>query len=137
MSGYFDESPGGIPTAPGRYVELDSAQVIELVAGLRFRPVVGERALVNFARYEPNTIVPRHAHEEEQFTFVLEGEFEFDLDGDVRLLRAGTVAVIPPWVPHAARTLDSTCFQVDVFSPPRRGILDALRQSSHDPFSRD
>jgi quercetin dioxygenase-like cupin family protein len=127
VSGYFEESQDGTPTSPGRYVDLDSARMIELLDGLQFRPVVGERALVNFVHYEPNTVVPRHAHEEEQFTFVVEGEFEFDLDGDVRLLRAGTVAVIPPWVPHAARTLDSTCFQIDVFSPPRRGILDALR----------
>ena len=126
MTGYFDESQSGTPTLPGRYVELGSERMIELIDGLQFRPVVGERALVNFVRYEPNVVVPRHAHEEEQFTFVVEGEFEFDLDGDVRLLRAGTVAVIPPWVPHAARTLDATCFQIDVFSPPRRGILDAL-----------
>lgn len=129
MTGYFDESQSGTPTSPGRYVELDAARMIELIDGLQFRPVLGERALVNFVHYEPNIVVPRHAHEEEQFTFVVEGEFEFDLDGDVRLLRAGTVAVIPPWVPHAARTLDSTCFQIDVFSPPRRGILDALEQS--------
>lgn len=125
MSAYFSE-PTGVPTTSGRYVEVEDARVVRMIAGLEFRPVLGERVLVNFVRYEPNTVVPRHAHEEEQFTLVLEGEFEFDLDGDVRVMRPGTVAVIPPWVPHAARTLDSTCFQIDVFSPPRQGILDAL-----------
>lgn len=128
MTDYF-ASGGGTPSASGRYVEVDEAQLVQLVDGLQFRPVVGDRVLVNFARYEPHTVVPRHAHEEEQFTLVLEGEFEFDLDGDVRIMRPGTVAVIPPWVPHAARTLESTCYQIDVFSPPRRGILDALAAS--------
>jgi quercetin dioxygenase-like cupin family protein len=131
LTAYFSE-PTGTPTAPGRYVEVETARMVQLIAGLEFRPVVGERVLVNFARYEPNTVVPRHAHEEEQFTLVLEGEFEFDLEGDVRLLRPGTVAVIPPWVPHAARTLDSACLQIDVFSPPRRGILDALESRADD-----
>jgi quercetin dioxygenase-like cupin family protein len=124
-SSYF-EAPDGTPTAPGRYVEIDGLEPISFLDGLTFRPVSGERALVSFARYEPNTVVPRHAHEEEQFTFVLEGELEFELDGDRRLLRPGTVAVIPPFVPHAARTFDSPCLQADVFSPPRRQFLEAL-----------
>ena len=86
----------------------------------------GENVLVNFVRYEPGTVVPRHAHDEEQVTFVLEGEFEFECDGETRTLRRGSVVHIPPGVPHAARTLDTSCLQVDVFSPPRRVLVDAL-----------
>ena len=59
--------------------------------GLEFRPVVGERFMVNFVRYEPHTEAPRHAHEEEQITFVIDGEFEFDLDGDVQTMRLDVI----------------------------------------------
>ena len=34
--------------------------------------------------------------------------------------------VIPPNVPHGARTLDSSCVEIDVFHPPRRGVLEAM-----------
>ena len=124
---YFG-GPTGTPAGPGRYVELSSIEPFEFLAGLRFRPVVGERMMVSFVTYEPDTVVPRHAHVEEQISFVLDGEWEFDLDGDVRTFGPGTACVIPSFVPHAARTYASRCTQIDVFSPPRAVLSDALRE---------
>ena len=124
---YFG-GPQGTPEKAGEIVELASIEPFEFLEGLRFRPVVGDRVMVSFVTYEPNTIVPRHAHAEEQISFVLEGEWEFDLDGDVRTFGPGTACVIPPFVPHAARTYASRCVQVDVFSPPRAVLLAALRE---------
>jgi quercetin dioxygenase-like cupin family protein len=66
-------------------------------------------------------------HEEEQIVVVLDGEMEFTIDGDVRTMRPGDVAVIPGWVPHGARTNDTHCREIDVFSPPRRSLLDHAR----------
>jgi quercetin dioxygenase-like cupin family protein len=54
---------------------------------------------------------------------VVDGEFTFDLDGDVRTMRRGDVAVVPSWVPHGAWTTDSHCLEIDVFSPPRESLL--------------
>jgi quercetin dioxygenase-like cupin family protein len=127
---YFtvEERPEAHELLPGRYVELETdVDLLEYVEGLTFRPVLGDRVLVNFVHFEPDTLAPVHTHEEEQFTIVIDGEFEFDLDGDVRMLRRGQVAVVPPHVPHGARTLDSTCFEIDVFSPPRKMLLKAVR----------
>ncbi len=44
------------------------------------------------------------------------------------MMRPGTVVVIPPHVPHAARTLDASCFEIDVFCPPRKVLLQALEE---------
>jgi unsaturated pyranuronate lyase len=123
---YFGTDPRLAPAGEGRYLDIDRLEMVEFVSGLQFRPVVGERMMVNFVRYEPNTAAPTHTHSEEQVTFVIDGEFEFDLDGDVRLLRPGMAVHVPPGVPHGARTLGSTCFEVDVFAPPRRVLLEAL-----------
>ncbi|HEX8099401.1 MAG TPA: cupin domain-containing protein, partial [Actinomycetota bacterium] len=104
---YFavEKPPAGHELIPGRYVELETdVDLLEYVKGLTFRPVLGERVLVNFVQFAPDTEAPMHTHEEEQFTIVIDGEFEFNLDGDVRTLRRGQVAVIPPHVPHGART---------------------------------
>ncbi len=133
---HFSTEPGGTPTGPGRYVAVDDVESIEFVAGLGFQPILGEGTLVNFVTFATGTEAPMHVHVEEQFTIVLEGEMEFELDGDVRTMRPGDVAVIPPWVPHGARTKDSTCREIDVFTPPRRSLLDhAARQSA--PRSAD
>jgi quercetin dioxygenase-like cupin family protein len=123
-SPHFSAESGGTPTAPGRYVEVGAIPPVEFVPGLEFRPVVGENTLSSFVRFQPHTEAPVHVHEEEQIVIVLEGEFEFELDGEVRTMRPGDVAVVPPWVPHGARTLDSGCYEVDVFTPPRKSLLE-------------
>ena len=51
--------------------------------------------MINFVSFEPNTEAPMHVHEEEQIVLVIDGEFEFEIDGDVRTMRAGDVAVVP------------------------------------------
>jgi unsaturated pyranuronate lyase len=107
----------------GRYVNLDGVDPVEFLPGLGFRPVLGQRALVNFVSFQPGTEAPRHVHEEEQIVIVLDGEFTFDLDGDVRTMRPGDVAVVPSWVPHGAWTTDSHCLEIDVFTPPRQSLL--------------
>lgn len=115
------------PTAAGRYVDVKALAPVEFVPGLQFRPVLGEQTMMNFVSFDPHTEAPRHVHVEEQIVLVLDGEFEFDVDGDVRIMRKGDVAVIPPWVPHGARTAETSCLEVDVFNPPRASLLDHAR----------
>jgi quercetin dioxygenase-like cupin family protein len=120
---HFTSEALGEPAGAGRYVQLDSISPVEFVPGLGFRPVLGQRAMTNFVSFAPGAVAPKHVHEEEQIVIILDGEMEFDLDGDVRTMRKGDVAVIPAWVPHGARTIDTTCEEVDVFCPPRQSLL--------------
>lgn len=127
---HFSTEGGGAPEAPGRFVEVERIDPVTLVDGLQFRPVLGEHTMVNFVSFAPRTTAPRHSHREEQIVVVLEGEFEFELDGEVRTMRPGDVAVVPPWVPHAAWTNDTTCYEADVFNPPRETLLDHARSQA-------
>ena len=129
---HFGIEAAGEPAHPGRYVNVDSISPVEFVPGLGFRPVLGDGAMVNFVSFEPGAEAPRHVHEEEQIVIVLDGEFTFDLDGDVRVMRRGDVCVIPAWVPHGAWTTDSSCLEVDVFCPPRQSLLKLAEAQQHD-----
>jgi quercetin dioxygenase-like cupin family protein len=120
---HFTTEALGEPAGAGRYVHIDAIAPAELVPGLEFRPVLGQRAMANFVHFAPGVEAPRHVHEEEQIVIILDGEITFDLDGDVRTMARGDVAVIPPWVPHGAWTTDSSCLEVDVFCPPRKSLL--------------
>ena len=125
---YF-EAPSGEPQEPGRYVTIDAdLPALDFAPGLVVRPLVGSRLLASFVRYEPHAEAPLHAHEEEQVFIVLEGEIELELGGERRLMRPGEAALIPAFVPHAARTHDLPAYQIDVFSPPRRALLEILAQ---------
>jgi quercetin dioxygenase-like cupin family protein len=70
--------------------------------------------------------VPKHEHENEQLTYVLEGRLRFALGaaGDqVVDVAAGEVLLIPAHLPHSAEALEDT-LDVDVFHPPRQDWLD-------------
>lgn len=126
-SQHFSTEGAEEPTAPGRFVDVASIAPVEFLEGLEFRPVLGEHTMVNFVHFEPHTEAPHHVHREEQIVLVLEGEFDFELDGEVRTVSAGDVVVVPPWVPHGARTGDKPCLEVDVFNPPRETLLAHAR----------
>lgn len=123
---YFAGDSGVRAEGTGTWARWDELEPLVMVPGLSFQPVVGERLMVNFVTFEPRTEAPVHWHDEEQISFVLDGEFEFEVAGEKRILRRGDAVVIPPNVPHGARTHDSSCVEIDVFHPPRRGVLDAM-----------
>lgn len=124
---HFSSESGGEPRAAGRFVQVGSVEPVSFLPGLDFRPVLGEDTMVNFVRFAPHAEAPRHAHAEEQIVIVLEGEFDFEISGEVRTLRPGDVAVVPSWVPHAAWTRDVGCLEADVFNPPRETLLEHAR----------
>jgi quercetin dioxygenase-like cupin family protein len=127
---YFAMNPQGETATGGAYVEVTKdISAVEFVPGLVFRPVVGNKLMANFVQFRPNTVAPVHTHEEEQITVVIEGEFEFDLAGEIRIMRPGMAAVVPSGVPHGARTHDTSCFEIDIFHPPRRALLELAGRS--------
>lgn len=123
---YFAKAVEAQAQGEGTWVRWDGLEPFEMVPGLSFQPVLGDRLMVNFVSFEPHTEAPVHWHDEEQITYVMDGEFEFEVAGETRVLRRGDAVVIPPNVPHGARTHESSCLEVDVFHPPRRGLLEAM-----------
>jgi quercetin dioxygenase-like cupin family protein len=90
------------------------------------RLVTGERIMLAHVYLKKGCVVPRHHHENEQLTYVLEGALHFWLgeNGEKeQVVRAGEVLVIPSNLPHKAEALDDT-LDVDIFAPPRQDWLD-------------
>jgi len=90
------------------------------------RLITGERMMIAHVYLAKGALVPKHAHENEQITYILEGCLRFSLgeDGSETLdVRAGEVLTIPPNLPHAAEAIEDT-LDVDVFNPPRQDWLD-------------
>ena len=85
--------------------------------------ITGDR--VTIARFELKRggIVPMHAHENEQVSFVLDGALKFKIDGREIIVRGGEVLQIPGTVPHEVEVLEDTLV-VDVFSPVRQDWID-------------
>lgn len=89
------------------------------------RLITGERMMLAHVYLKKGCLVPRHSHENEQLTYVLEGALHFWLGEDESeevVVHAGEVLTIPSNLPHKALALEDT-LDVDVFSPPRQDWL--------------
>jgi quercetin dioxygenase-like cupin family protein len=90
------------------------------------RLITGEKLMIAHVYLAKGALVPKHSHENEQLTYILEGTLRFFLGDDgaeVVDVRAGEVLTIPPHLPHAAEALEDT-LDVDIFTPPRQDWLD-------------
>jgi quercetin dioxygenase-like cupin family protein len=98
----------------------------ELKPDLRRRLISTDRMMLAHVYLEKGCIVPQHAHENEQLTYILEGVLRFWLgedESEVVDVAAGEVLRIPSEVPHKAEALETT-LDVDIFVPPRQDWLD-------------
>ncbi len=97
-----------------------------LKGGMTRRLISTERLMIAHVNLKKGDEVPRHAHENEQISYILNGALRFWLgaEGERELIvRAGEVLVIPSNLPHQALALEDT-LDVDVFNPPRQDWLD-------------
>ena len=97
-----------------------------LKADLHRRLITGERMMIAHVYLDKDCLVPQHAHDNEQITYILSGGLRFWLGEDrseIIDVMAGEVLHIPPNLPHEAVALEDT-LDVDVFSPPRQDWLD-------------
>ena len=97
-----------------------------LKEGIDRRLLSTERMMIAHVYLEEGAVVPRHEHENEQLTYILEGTLRFWLGEDqseVIDVHAGEVLHIPSWLPHKAEALERTV-DVDIFTPPRQDWID-------------
>ena len=106
-----------------RWEEMPKEKVSPM---LERRLITGERTMLAHVYLKKGCVVPRHQHENEQLTYILEGGLKFWIGEDEKeivYVRAGEVLHIPSMVWHKAEAIEDT-LDVDIFTPPRQDWLD-------------
>lgn len=103
-----------------RWDEIALEKVTEMVSR---KVVAGDRGMLAQIYLKRGAVVPLHAHDSEQMTYVLQGALKFLIEGEETIVREGEVLHIPAGLPHQSEALDDT-FELDVFSPIRPEWLD-------------
>ena len=99
-------------------IVLDDLEPFEITKGFTARMFHTEAMTLAYVDVAAGAVLPAHAHPHEQVSNLLEGEFEFVLDGETLRLRPGDCLVIPSNVPHGGRAV-TDCRILDVFQPVR------------------
>lgn len=100
------------------FFELDQIEQREIVPGYRARFIHSGNNTLAYWDVDAGAALPDHHHPHEQVANVLEGTFELTVAGETRLCKAGSVAVIPPDVPHSG-VAKTRCRILDIFYPVR------------------
>ena len=98
-----------------RWSDIPSEQINASI-GRQF--ITGERVTIGRFEMKAGAVVPTHAHENEQVSYVISGALRFHLDDRDVVVRSGEVLQIPPNVAHGVDVLED-CVVVDVFCPVR------------------
>ena len=123
------ESPTGVRLF--RWTDMPKETVTSTISR---RLVTGDRMMLAHVYIDKGGIVPKHSHENEQITYILEGALRFRIGDDQAeeiVVRAGEVLHIPSNVPHSAEALEDT-LDVDIFSPPRADWLNHTDSYFHN-----
>jgi quercetin dioxygenase-like cupin family protein len=111
----------------GKIVPL---QIWEGVVG---RPFGGDEATLTAIELAPGTVVPEHAHPNEQTGILLRGDVTFTVGDETKALEPGATWVIRANIPHSVVTGPGGAFIVELFAPPRADWAELERLEPSDP----
>ena len=123
---YFDDAGDPSDAAPRFIRPTADVAPLELVPGLIFQPVSTDAVMTNFVTFQPGAEAASHHHHEQQIAIIVSGELTFTVGGETRVMGPGDLVVIPPHVPHGGVAGPEGCVAIDVFTPPRAGIVRAM-----------
>jgi quercetin dioxygenase-like cupin family protein len=105
--------PASVTVTPGANLDFPE--------GIRGKLLSGELLHVGVLRFAPGATIAEHAHDNEQFAFVVEGGLEAQLGGQAQHVGKRCLLHVPPGMPHA-------------ISAPR-GALVVIAQDKHCAYS--
>ena len=73
--------------------------------------------------FEEGAIGYKHSHHHQQVSYVVEGKFEVEIDGEKQVLSTGDAFTIPSNLEHGAVCLEKGVL-IDTFSPMREDFLE-------------
>ena len=120
-----DAAAGGVRRSVTHY-RWDDMPKEQVSPTLARRLITGDRMMLAHVYLAKGAVVPKHHHDNEQLTYILEGSLRFtvgEAQDEVIDVKAGEVLVIPSNVPHMAEALEDT-LDVDIFCPPRQDWID-------------
>lgn len=101
------------------YVSKDKdLELIEIFPGILGHFIHTESCTIADLRIKAGTELPAHSHPHEQTSTILEGEFQFFVDGEERHCITGDVAIIERNIEHSGVAI-TDCRILDVFHPVR------------------
>jgi len=101
------------------YVTQQECSTHTIFPGVNIFTTAGDGMMLSIVEFDAGAEVLEHSHPHEQMGMLLEGELEFIIGGERRVVKPGEMWRIPGGVPHSAKARDQPVRALDVFNPVR------------------
>ncbi len=98
------------------------------ILGEPYRPLhVSDSAMLMHAEFNSGSMVPPHVHEDQdEILYILEGQLEFEMEGEVIKASAGDTVSLPMGVPHSLHNRSEAVARALVTVTPVSGMYDYM-----------
>lgn len=100
-------------------ISWESVEEETLQPGITRKVVHGVNITVAQIGLKEGSVVPSHAHHNEQISSVIRGAIKVETDTEEFTVEAGNLITLPPNIPHKVTALKDSLV-LDTFSPPRK-----------------
>lgn len=106
------------------FLKYNSVKNTEVERGVNRKVLANaENIMILELSLEKGADLPLHNHIHEQCSYVIEGKFEFEINGEKQILETGDSLYFGPNSPHSVTCLEAGKF-LDVFTPAREEFLE-------------
>lgn len=105
------------------YINFNTRKRANIWPGISGPMFHSEQLTFGHFTIEEGAILPEHSHYHEQWTHLIKGELEFDINGEKQILTPGITAFIPSGLPHSAQA-KTECKVIDCFLPVREDFVE-------------
>ncbi len=107
-----------------KHVDLQELPLEAINEKLTRQMVFGEQGNIGIFIYKKGAVVPRHHHENEQFSIITRGSCRVTVEGVEYIVGAGQAIVIPGNAWHSFEALEDDTYDIDFFAPARKDWLE-------------
>ncbi|WP_237389723.1 cupin domain-containing protein [Bacillus sp. USDA818B3_A] len=99
-------------------------QIVDAGEGVK-RKLLGRGGTLMMAEvsFQKEAIGAIHSHPHEQVSYIVQGSFEFHLDGKVQRVVKGDSVYVPSNTLHGVKALEDNSIILDVFTPQREDFV--------------
>lgn len=110
------------------YIDFNTRKTVNIWPGIRGPMFHSEQLTFGHFTIEKGAVLPEHSHPHEQWTNLIQGELEFDINGEKEILTPGKTAFIPSGLLHSAKAI-TECKVIDCFLPVREDFVELEKNS--------
>ncbi len=107
-----------------KHVILQELPLETINARMTRQMLFGKDGNIGIFIYKKGAVVPRHHHENEQFSIILRGSCKVTVEETEYIVGAGQCIVIPGNAWHSFEALEDDTYDIDFFSPKRTDWLE-------------